>query len=225
MAIFKKSAPPKAMHTEEEKELSSTLEAMNLKMINAVCEKYADPSQLNRPLSLYRPLLRMEEGSLFYGSDLEPIDEGVGSSGGEGSETISDFVELFEVGKREGASALFKPRTYSMGQIVYGEGEEGSEFFFLTRGKVASFMLDQSSGEEIELETVKPGEFFGEEAVLAEATRPATVRVIENALLMVANAAELAKLTGENPRFKAKLEEVRQLRVSEAIKKVIRRSI
>jgi len=41
----------------------------------------------------------------------------------------------------------------------------------------------------------------------------------------VAKAAELAKLLGENPRFKAKLEEVRQLRVSAAIKKVLRRSV
>ncbi|PLX42173.1 MAG: hypothetical protein C0609_10080 [Deltaproteobacteria bacterium] len=225
MAIFKKSAPPKATPSQEESELASTLEAMNLKMINAVCEKYADPAQLNRPLSLYRPLLRMEEGSLFYGSDLEPIEEGVDRSGAESGETISDFVELFEVGKREGASSLFKPRTFSVGQIVYAEGDEGSEFFFLTRGKVASFMVDQSSGEEIELETVQPGAFFGEEAVLADARRPSTVRVIDSSLIMVVKAAELAKLLGENPRFKAKLEEVRQLRVSAAIKKVLRRSV
>ncbi len=220
MALFRKDkkedGTKRATSFMEEMGASLTDECRTLK---AVSEKYSDPSALYRPVSLVRPLFRMEEGPLFKsreGAEEEPCEEGV-------VEGLYAFIELAEKEVREAFANLFSPVTVSAGSTVFSEDDAGDAIYFVSRGKLAVFIKEPGNGHSIELEIVGPGDFFGEESVLGHHNRPYTVRAVEDALLMSARAAKIKPFADNNEKVKAVLESVRERRVSCAIAKVLGR--
>jgi CRP/FNR family transcriptional regulator, cyclic AMP receptor protein len=82
-------------------------------------------------------------------------------------------VPLFSgLNKRElqKIARLFKSRRFSKGETVVKEGSGGAAFFVIESGEVTVFI----GGKEHT--TLKPGEFFGEIALIDEGTRMATIR-------------------------------------------------
>ena len=71
------------------------------------------------------------------------------------------------------------PRT-----IIFREGDPGDSLYIISKGKVRIFRKD-SSGMEIDLATLGPGNTFGEMALLSGETRSASVEVLEEAHLVV----------------------------------------
>jgi alkyl hydroperoxide reductase subunit AhpC len=72
------------------------------------------------------------------------------------------------------------------GDMVVAEGHAADRFYVIAQGEVA-VTRRSSEGEEVELATLGPGQFFGEVGMLAETRRTATVRAI--------NAVELLALS------------------------------
>jgi CRP-like cAMP-binding protein/rhodanese-related sulfurtransferase len=68
--------------------------------------------------------------------------------------------------------------------IIFREGDPGDSLYILSKGKVRIFRRD-SSGMEINLATLEPGDTFGEMALLSGETRSAGAEVLEEAHLMV----------------------------------------
>ncbi len=98
------------------------------------------------------------------------------------SDDLSRFSKLFSVLEDEARKklmALSKKKTFAKGDVICREGEQGGEFFVLTKGKV-SVSGDDLLGRKFELATLAPGEFFGEMAALSGQRRQATVTATED---------------------------------------------
>lgn len=117
-------------------------------------------------------------------------------------------------------------RTYRPGEVVFQEGDIGRALFVLEAGAVE---LTVPSGEESRvLYRVKPGEFFGEMALLESLPRTATAIATEKSHLHLLYKSKLdALLTGE-PRIGvtimshlARLLSSRLRRVNEGFKPVL----
>ena len=81
-------------------------------------------------------------------------------------------IPLFaDLNKREARelARLFKERRFSAGDIVVQAGSGGAAFFVIESGEAAVFV----GGEE--RTTLKPGDHFGEIALIDEGTRTATI--------------------------------------------------
>jgi CRP-like cAMP-binding protein len=74
-------------------------------------------------------------------------------------------------------------RHAATGEVVVRQGERGAEFFIIAEGQAEVSILER--GDERALRTLKPGEFFGERALLDGGIRTATVRALTPMRLLV----------------------------------------
>ena len=81
-------------------------------------------------------------------------------------------VPLFaDLGKREAqqVARLFKERRFAAGETVVREGSGGAAFFLIESGEATVTVGGAPSG------TLKPGDYFGEIALIDEGARMATI--------------------------------------------------
>ncbi len=69
----------------------------------------------------------------------------------------------------------FEPRTFARGETIVRQGEHGAEFFIITDGKV-DVLVEQPGGNEMLVDRLSRGHYFGEMALIAGSLRTATVR-------------------------------------------------
>lgn len=74
-------------------------------------------------------------------------------------------------------------RLYPAGTVVFREGDSGQEMFVIQTGKVK--IAKNIRGTEKVLDTLEPGEFFGEMALINQKPRSATATVVAEAKLLV----------------------------------------
>lgn len=87
-------------------------------------------------------------------------------------------------------------RTFAAGDVVCEDGDPAEEMYAVISGR-----LDILRGGEI-VETVGPGDVFGEVALLAGEARAATARVAEDdTVVAVVGEAEFLRLVKMNPYF------------------------
>lgn len=70
-----------------------------------------------------------------------------------------------------------EPVSVGEGEVLIQQGEPGQHFFILSRGR-AEVLRQQPSGQWVRLAIKQPGEGFGEEALLSDQPRNATVRML-----------------------------------------------
>ena len=76
-------------------------------------------------------------------------------------------------------SKLMVERRFGAGDVIMKEGDQAAGFFVITSGKVE--VVRGAGGDKPEvLNTLGPGEFFGEMALFEGFPRSATVRVLED---------------------------------------------
>jgi alkyl hydroperoxide reductase subunit AhpC len=73
--------------------------------------------------------------------------------------------------------------SYHDGEVIVAEGDTAERFYVIVKGEVA-VTRRTPEGEQIELTTLGPGQFFGEVGLLAETRRTATVRAIGDVELL-----------------------------------------
>lgn len=98
-------------------------------------------------------------------------------------------------------------RSCPEGEAVLREGEPAESFFMVARGRVAV-----TRGESV-LATLGEGSVFGEMALLSNAPRNATVRVLEDADLLEFGRDALRAASGEVPVIAAALDRFMQQRL------------
>jgi len=104
-------------------------------------------------------------------------------------------------------------RQYSRGKIIVREGELGDSVFLLGVGSV-EVVLQEEDDHETRVAILKPGEFFGEMALLERKLRAATVRAIESCTLLEIDGQEFLKLLDEHRDVESKM----LLRLSERLR-------
>jgi CRP-like cAMP-binding protein len=75
-------------------------------------------------------------------------------------------------------------KTYRKSEVIFEEGSFGSEMYVLRSGRVRIYRA--SAEGEIELGIFKPGEFFGEMALVDNAPRSASACALEDDTRLVA---------------------------------------
>lgn len=73
--------------------------------------------------------------------------------------------------------------SFDAGDTIVAEGDPADRFYVIASGEV-SITRRSPEGDEIELATLGPGQFFGEVGILAETRRTATVRAIDDVELL-----------------------------------------
>jgi len=91
-------------------------------------------------------------------------------------------------------------RTYKPGEVVFIEGDIGRALFILESGAVELTRRD-AAGKQVHLHTLKPGEFFGEMALLESLPRTATATATETSRLHLLYRTKLDSLLESSPRI------------------------
>ena len=105
------------------------------------------------------------------------------------------------------------PVSFPQYQVVYSEGELGSEMYFITRGNAAVSLKDMPhflSQEEImdaldSCVEIGRGSFFGEAAALGYGTRLETIITTSSCTLLRLSEYDILELEDMNPGFRAEL--------------------
>ena len=78
----------------------------------------------------------------------------------------------------------FRPLSVSAGQEIIHQGDARGEYYYLIREGRALVSRHEAAGQSVELARLGPGDGFGEEALIAQAARSASVRMQSDGLLM-----------------------------------------
>ena len=88
-------------------------------------------------------------------------------------------------------------RIYPPGMAIVVEGEAGDAMYVVQSGSVEAVKM--MNGEEVQLEVIGPGGFFGEMALFQGERRAATVRAIEEARVLTIDKRTLLRRMKEDP--------------------------
>lgn len=100
----------------------------------------------------------------------------------------------------EEIAGLFKVCTYPRNKVIFFQAEEGDNFYVIKSGSVKVYRLAED-GREVILDIFKPGDFFGEMALLDDNHRSATVQTREPTVLLAMNRQLFRRLIQENPEI------------------------
>ncbi|HEY2310126.1 MAG TPA: cyclic nucleotide-binding domain-containing protein [Gaiellaceae bacterium] len=109
------------------------------------------------------------------------------------------FADL-EPDERESLASWFEVQDISADVKLTGEGASGYSFFVLREG-TATVTIDGN-----EVRTLKPGDFFGELAILGDGRRTATVTTTSPVRVLVLFGTEFRQLQQEYPELAAQIE-------------------
>lgn len=98
------------------------------------------------------------------------------------------------------AAMGFKTAAYGAGEVLFHEGDAGSEFFLILSGR-ASVIAQVAGGAETRLASLGPGDCFGEMSLLLDQKRGATVRLEEDSELVVVQREVFTGLVADHPEF------------------------
>lgn len=97
-------------------------------------------------------------------------------------------------------ASWFEVQEASAGVRLTGEGAAGYSFFVLSDG-TASVTID-----DVEVNALGPGDFFGELAILGDGRRTATVTTTSPVRLLVLFGTEFRQLQQEHPELASQIE-------------------
>jgi CRP-like cAMP-binding protein len=83
------------------------------------------------------------------------------------------------------------------GEVIIKQGDEGDYFYIIVQGKCAVTRETPLSREGIKLAELNVGDTFGEESLIAEAKRNATVTMLTDGVLMRLNKQDFRELMNE----------------------------
>lgn len=115
----------------------------------------------------------------------------------DGTENVSlndKSLKVFELP----AFARFAKK-YSPGQVIISEFEPGESFYLIQKGTVQ--LVKCVNGQNKNLDILKPGEFFGEMAILDNSSRSATCLAVGNVQCLEFNKSNFELLITGNPQI------------------------
>jgi CRP/FNR family cyclic AMP-dependent transcriptional regulator len=116
---------------------------------------------------------------------------------------VLDKVSLFEsldAVSLDELKTMMVTRVFPKNSIIINEGDENQSLYILESGRVKVYLSDEN-GREIVLSTQGPGEYFGEMALLDDATRSASVLTLEESKIRMINKADFEKILRQKPEI------------------------
>lgn len=90
------------------------------------------------------------------------------------------------------------PRSYHAGQLIYLQGTEPVEFYYLVRGRVRSFISSPEGGERA-LTIHNAGDLMGEASFFDERPRVSSALALEDCLVTAVDRSRLTAVFSKNP--------------------------
>ena len=109
------------------------------------------------------------------------------------------FAHVGDDGLRVLAGQM-RQRRFRRGEVIFHQGDIGDSLQVVTAGSVKIF-LSSPEGEEAIIATLRPGEFFGELALLDGAPRSTTATAIEPSETLALPRERFLELLPEDPRI------------------------
>jgi CRP-like cAMP-binding protein len=91
-------------------------------------------------------------------------------------------------------------RTYHEGEVLFMEGDIGRALFILESGKV-ELTKAGTDGQAQKIYDMRPGEFFGEMALLEQLPRTATATALERSEVFLLYRSKLQSILNYHPRI------------------------
>lgn len=95
-------------------------------------------------------------------------------------------------------------RSYRAGEVVFEEESEGDELYIIHKGAVEVLIwtrTPEGKARQTAIHTLWDGRAFGEMVLIGGGTRTATIRCVQDALLLVIDRYEFDRLCERNPRI------------------------
>lgn len=104
-----------------------------------------------------------------------------------------------------------------MGEVIIKQGEPADFYYILQKGTAEVRRYVAETGREVKLAALKPGEGFGEEALLADTSRSATVMMSSDGVLMKLSGVDFNELLKEPAVEKITLDDALKLQQQGAV--------
>jgi CRP-like cAMP-binding protein len=97
-----------------------------------------------------------------------------------------------------------RARSYKKGEIVFHQGDLGETLFVVSEGLIKVFVTSED-GDEVVLATLRPGDTFGELALIDGGPRSASASVIEEATLVLLTRSAFFAALEHHPEIREAL--------------------
>ncbi|MCH7695966.1 MAG: cyclic nucleotide-binding domain-containing protein [Proteobacteria bacterium] len=96
----------------------------------------------------------------------------------------SELFSRMPTANIHGLFALLETVEFKAGDEVIKQGDQGEDYFIIQEGRCQVLRKPSSGGKNIKLAELKAGDSFGEEALISEMARNATVSMLTDGILM-----------------------------------------
>ncbi|HEY1275400.1 MAG TPA: Crp/Fnr family transcriptional regulator [Thermoleophilaceae bacterium] len=145
---------------------------------------------------------------------------------GEDTARLLSRTEVFgglEERELEEVAQVAVPRSWSRGEMIFREGDEGETCYIIRSGAVM-LTREHQDGRMLALAELRGGDMFGELAMFRHETRSATAESIESTTSVALLAPDMQRLIRSNPTIALKLLEVLAERVSRTNERLLQQS-
>jgi CRP/FNR family cyclic AMP-dependent transcriptional regulator len=91
--------------------------------------------------------------------------------------------------------------SYPKDRVIVNKGDEANALYVLIEGELAVYLTDDEEGRGIVLNTLQPGDYFGELGLLGEEHRTASVKSLSQAKVASIERAAFLEFIAERPEF------------------------
>lgn len=110
------------------------------------------------------------------------------------------LLEFFPPEARARVAACCREERYEFGDVVVQEGAPGDAYFILIEGRARVYKRGDD-GQEIPLNVLRPGDEFGEMALIEEGVRTASVRCSSSVRLFRLDRVDFHRILSESPEL------------------------
>jgi hypothetical protein len=160
--------------------------------------------------------------------DGHPEGETAGGDSMEKEITIPDKIihlrgiHIFEglsVSELAAVASVTEEASFKPSEIVIREGDPGESMYLIIGGRVA-VLKGYETGNEIELDQIGVGDYFGEMALFEGDVRSATIRTLEESRLLELHKREFTEIVREYPQIALHICKVLSQRMRELHQKI-----
>ncbi len=111
-----------------------------------------------------------------------------------------DIFESLSVGELAAIASVAEEIDHPPGEIIMREGQYGDTMYLITRGEV-SVIKNMGEMNEVELDRIKAGDYFGEMALFEDTVRSGSIKTEATSSFMVLYKHEFKELVREYPQI------------------------
>ncbi|WP_374632313.1 cyclic nucleotide-binding domain-containing protein [Ferrovibrio sp.] len=122
------------------------------------------------------------------------------AANGQAQDETQDRADAVYMSESDSKQRILERRAYADGDLIFRQGSDGSTAYLLQSGRV-DLIRDTEDGQHLMLRQLRPGDVFGEMALLRAAPRFATALVVGSANVEVLRADKFNDMLVKGPPF------------------------